>query len=96
MLRITCYSSELASDLIPFASHPICKLDWRVLFQSEFELIGDYIKQHDIRISMHPDQFVILNSPNEAILKNSINELTYHCKILDTMRLDAQLKCKYM
>jgi UV DNA damage endonuclease len=67
-------------------------LDWCALFQSELEQIGDYIKQHDIRISMHPDQFVILNSPNDVILKNSINELTYHCKILDTMSLDATAK----
>lgn len=83
---------RISSDLIPFASHPICKLDWCSLFQSELEQIGDYIKQYEIRISMHPDQFVILNSPNDVILKNSINELTYHCKILDTMRLDATAK----
>jgi UV DNA damage repair endonuclease len=66
---------RISSDLIPFASHPICKLSWCRLFQSEFEQIGDYIKQHDMRISMHPDQFVVLNSPN------SINELRYHSKI---------------
>ena len=37
---------------------------------------------------MHPDQFIVLNSPNEKIVQNSIDELIYHCKILDTMRLD--------
>jgi UV DNA damage endonuclease len=83
---------RISSDLIPFASHPICKLNWCTVFKSEFEQIGDYIKQHNIRVSMHPDQFVILNSPNSAILKNSINELRYHCKILDAMRLDTTAK----
>ena len=76
---------RISSDLVPFASHPICKLNWCMLFKSEFEQIGDYIKQNDIRISMHPDQFVILNSPNNEVLTNSINELRYHCKILDAM-----------
>src|SRR5918994_126538 len=83
---------RISSDLVPFASHPICKLNWCMLFKSEFEQIGDYIKQHDIRISMHPDQFVILNSPNNEVLTNSINELRYHCKILDAMRLDITAK----
>jgi UV DNA damage endonuclease len=41
---------------------------------------------------MHPDQFVVLNSPNEKIVQNSINELTYHCRILDMMRLDETAK----
>ena len=83
---------RISSDLIPFASHPICKLSWCRLFQSEFEQIGDYIKRHDMRISMHPDQFVVLNSLNNRILENSINELRYHSKILDAMRLDTTAK----
>ncbi len=34
---------------------------------------------------MHPDQFVLINSPNEKIVTNSIKELEYHCEILDLM-----------
>ena len=83
---------RVSSDIIPFASHPICKFAWYKFFQRELENIGDYIKKHNIRISMHPDQFVILNSPNEKILENSINELKYHCKLLDTMCLDETAK----
>ena len=41
---------------------------------------------------MHPDQFVILNSPNSKIVENSINELKYHCRVLDEMDLDATAK----
>lgn len=83
---------RISSDLIPFASHPICKLNWFELFQSEFERIGIFIRKHNIRVSMHPDQFVILNSPNNTIIKNSISDLKYHCKVLDAMRLDGTAK----
>ena len=83
---------RISSDLIPFASHPICELNWCRNFQSEFEQIGDFVKKHNIRISMHPDQFVILNSPNRKIVENSINELKYHCRVLDAMRLDKTAK----
>jgi UV DNA damage endonuclease len=83
---------RISSDLVPFASHPICKLNWRRTFQSEFEEIGNFINTHNIRVSMHPDQFVILNSPNTKTVENSINELKYHCSILDAMRLDETAK----
>jgi UV DNA damage endonuclease len=83
---------RISSDLIPFASHPICKLAWHNFFQYELEQIGDYIKKYNIRISMHPDQFVVLNSPNERTVQNSIRELNYHCNLLDTMCLDETAK----
>jgi UV DNA damage endonuclease len=83
---------RISSDLIPFASHPICKLNWIDHFKSEFKHLGEYIKANNIRISMHPDQFVILNSSNEKVTDNSINELKYHCNILDAMDLDQTAK----
>jgi UV DNA damage endonuclease len=83
---------RISSDLVPFASHPICKFSWYKFFQFEFEQIGDYIKKHNIRISMRSDEFVILNSRNNKILENSINELKYHCKVLGVMLLDETAK----
>jgi UV DNA damage endonuclease len=83
---------RISSDLVPFASHPICKFNWVCHFKSEFKQLGEYIKANNIRISMHPDQFVILNSSNEKVTENSINELKYHCSILDAMDLDQTAK----
>ena len=83
---------RISSDLVPFASHPICKFNWIDNFKSEFKQLGEYIKANNIRISMHPDQFVILNSSNDKVTDNSINELKYHCNILDAMDLDQTAK----
>ena len=41
---------------------------------------------------MHPDQFVLINSPKESIVENSLRELAYHCSILDLMSLDSSAK----
>lgn len=83
---------RMSSDLIPFASHPICNVNWQQHFKGTFEKIGRYIKSHNLRISMHPDQFVVLNSPKPEIVQNSIAELTYQCAVLDVMQLDASAK----
>jgi UV DNA damage endonuclease len=83
---------RISSDLVPFASHPICKFSWINHFKSEFRRLGQYIKANNIRISMHPDQFVVLNAFNEKVITSSINELEYHCNILDAMDLDQTAK----
>jgi UV DNA damage endonuclease len=81
-----------SSDIIPFASHPVCKVDWNYMFKTELNEIGEFIKKNNMRISMHPDQFVILNSKNEKIIENSVRELQYHSKVLESMNLPHNAK----
>lgn len=85
---------RLSSDIIPFASHPICKVNWRNVFKKDLKNIGDYINNNKMRISMHPDQFVILNSKNERVIENSIRELQYHSDLLESidMPFDAKIQ----
>ncbi|MCX8014830.1 MAG: UV DNA damage repair endonuclease UvsE [candidate division WOR-3 bacterium] len=83
---------RISSDIVPFASHPICKFKWQTYFQKEFSKIGEYIRKHKMRISMHPDQFVLLNALRKEIVERSINELIYHGTVLDLMGLDTTAK----
>ena len=83
---------RLSSDIIPFASHPVCKINWDYIFKTELNEIGEFIKKNNMRISMHPDQFVILNSKNEKIIENSVRELQYHSKVLESMNLPYNAK----
>jgi UV DNA damage endonuclease len=41
---------------------------------------------------MHPDQFVLINAKDSEIVRKSIRELDYHCKVLDAMRLNNTAK----
>lgn len=83
---------RISSDIVPFASHPVCKFNWQEHFSKEFKEIGKYIKEKDMRISMHPDQFVLINAKDKRIVENSIRELDYHCDVLDLMKLDETAK----
>lgn len=83
---------RLTSDLIPFASHPVCTFRWQEHFAPRFAQSGAYIRNHHMRISLHPDQFTLINSPDETILKRSEAELRYHAEILELMGLDRTAK----
>lgn len=41
---------------------------------------------------MHPDQFILINSPHEGVVERSIKELEYHHQVLDLMELDNSAK----
>lgn len=83
---------RISSDIIPFASHPVCQFKWQKHFTESLKRTGDLIRKNDIRISMHPDQFTLLNSLNEDVYKRSIEELKYHTDLLDLMELDSTAK----
>ena len=83
---------RMSSGLVPFASHPVCTVNWQSHFKGTLEKIGRYIQKNNLRISMHPDQFVVLNSPKPEIVENSVRELSYQCAVMDTMLLDKTAK----
>jgi len=83
---------RITSNIVPFASHPICNFDWQGHFGKQFQEIGDFIKNQGMRISMHPDQFTLINSLDNRVFKNSVRELVYHAQVLDLMELDTSAK----
>lgn len=83
---------RITSDLVPFASHRINQFDWQGYFAPRFRAIGRFIKAQGIRISMHPDQFTLINSIDLAVFKRSVRELRYHAAVLDLMGLDRTAK----
>jgi UV DNA damage endonuclease len=83
---------RITSDLVPFASHPVNQFDWQSYFQPHFREIGQFIAEHGIRISMHPDQFTLINSLDIAVFERSVKELEYHAEVLDLLGLDTSAK----
>jgi UV DNA damage endonuclease len=46
-------------------------------------------QRHDIRLSFHPDQFIILSSPREEVVRNSIRELEYQAMLAEHVGADV-------
>jgi len=83
---------RISSDIVPFASHPVCTFDWVGHFGKELKRIGRFIRKNNMRISMHPDQFVLINALKEDVVDRSVKELEYHRAVLDEMNLDYTAK----
>lgn len=83
---------RITSDLIPFGSSPANSLPWWDMFSKKFDTIGDKIKKSNMRISMHPGQYTVLNSPSEDIVNRSVKDLEYHTKVLDCLKVSKENK----
>jgi UV DNA damage endonuclease len=83
---------RISSDLIPFASHENLKYNWQSDYLKELSEIGKIATSNDIRLSMHPGQYTVINSPNEEVVKKSVRELIYHAEVLDLLGMDSSCK----
>ncbi len=80
---------RIASSLIPYASHPDFRLDWRERFAAPLERIAAYTAEHAIRLSMHPGQYTVLNAAKTHVVENALAELEYHAQVLDAVAGEA-------
>jgi UV damage endonuclease UvdE len=75
---------RLTSDMLSFYTHPDYLYFWKSnevqdMLAKWFAPLGETARQNDIRVSFHPDQFVVLASEREEVVDNSIREFEYHC-----------------
>ncbi len=80
---------RISSELIPFGSSPVNTLRWQEAFADEFEKIGKAIADAGMRVSMHPGQYTVMNSPDEDVVKRAIADLEYHAQVLNLLRTDS-------
>lgn len=77
---------RLSSNLFPFADTAIGK-DILIEFSNKLQQIGTLAQQLGIRLVLHPDQFVVLNSDSPEVIKNSTRILETHAFIFDLLQL---------
>lgn len=77
---------RLTSALFPFADDPLGE-EVMMEFAELLKQLGDRIQSLAIRVVLHPDQFVVLNSDRPEVITNSIKILTTHARIFDLIGL---------
>lgn len=82
---------RLSSKLIPLATMKEVKFDYLDKYKSIYERIGKKIKDNNMRVDFHPDQFTVLNSTNKNVVLNTLEILKYHYYLLDVLGIKPKI-----
>lgn len=71
---------RITSGVLPLVTHPVSgyrleEIDDDGAIVAAFRAAGAAAREADVRLSFHPDQFVVLNSAREAVVASSIAEM---------------------
>jgi len=82
------------SQILPVKTHPDAGYDISGLPDADdiiksFKSCGRYARCHNLRLSFHPDQFILLSSPEPGITARSIADLEYHTDVAEWIGADV-------
>jgi UV DNA damage endonuclease len=75
---------RMGSGMFPFADDTVGEA---VLpeFAEPMRAVGQQAEQLGVRLVLHPDQFVVLNSDRPEVIENSIKILSTHAQVMDLL-----------
>lgn len=81
---------RLGSDIAPAYTHPDYEYfykrgDVQSFLNKYLSEVGTIARNNDVKLSFHPDQYVVVCSDNDGIVTNSLKELEYHTDIAKMM-----------
>ena len=85
---------RILSQILPVKTHPQVGYEMSELpdgadIIARFRACGQFARANHLRLSFHPDQFVVLNSPNPITLANSFAELDYQAEVAEWVGADT-------
>ena len=90
--KIGCF--RVNSRILPIKTHP--QLGYRITdlpggkeIVAHFERCGEFARQHGLRTTFHPDQFVVLNSPDPRVVRSSVSEIEYQTEVAQWIGADV-------
>ncbi len=83
---------RISSGVIPFGSSSVNSTPWQDIFKERLLQIGNKINSSGMRVSMHPGQYTVLNSPSDFTVKNAAADLDYHADVLNSLNVDDKNK----
>jgi UV DNA damage endonuclease len=85
---------RINSQILPLGTHPLSgysleRLDRSGAIREAFVAAGDAARRQDVRLSFHPDQFVVLNSERPEVVQSAVDELDFQAAIAELVRADT-------
>ena len=82
------------SQILPLKTHPAHKYKIEDLpnyqqILTQFRKCGAFARKHRLRITFHPDQFILLSSPDPGVTRRSIADLRYQAEVASWIQADV-------
>ena len=83
---------RMSSDIAPYVTHPDMPQFHGMIKESANDLkaLGKRARALGLRLSFHPSQFIVLNSPDPVLVQKSIADLAAQTEMLDLMELGPE------
>lgn len=78
---------RITSKLIPLATISDFSFDYIKPYQKYYNEIAKIIKENNLRIDVHPDQYAVLNSTKKEVVENTFKILEYNYNILNALKI---------
>lgn len=76
---------RISSDLIPFGPMDVFPFDWEEAFAWKLKSIRKLVRKEKLRVTSHPGQYTVLNSPRPEVVDASVDELEHQARVLRAM-----------
>jgi len=85
---------RINSQILPLTTHPelgyrLAELPGGEQVVAAFRAAGERARQAGVRLTMHPDQFVVLSSPHPEVVGSSLAEIEYQAEFADWTGVDV-------
>jgi UV DNA damage endonuclease len=85
---------RINSQILPLGTHPksgysLESVDPTGEARESFRQAGTLARRHDVRLSFHPDQFVVLNSEHPEVVESALAELEFQGAIAEEIGAEA-------
>ena len=92
--RLGIGAFRINSQILPLSTHPqsgyrLPAIDPDGSIGAMFRQAGAAARTADVRLSFHPDQFVVLNSERDVVVDASLAELDYQAAVADLVGADV-------
>jgi len=85
------YFFRISHKMIPLATLNEVQFDYMNPFLDKGKVIGKFVRDNKIRIDTHPDQFCVLNSTNDIVVKNSFGILDFNNNLFRLLDIDGKM-----
>jgi UV DNA damage endonuclease len=94
-----CHENDIGdfrvnSQILPLKTHPDVGYNMDDLPRyrdiiATFQKCGQFCLKNNLRTTFHPDQFILLSSPDPDVTRRSLLELSYHAQVAEWINADV-------